>query len=86
VRPGERVRARAAMPPGHNRLPGYVRGRVGVVHAVRGRFPFPDEVARAGWAEPAMLYSVCFLARDLWGAGEHRVFVDLFEGYLEPAP
>jgi nitrile hydratase subunit beta len=85
VRPGDPVRARLHAAPGHTRLPLYVRGRVGTVHALRGRFPFPDEIARTGSAGPQALYSVRFRARDLWGedAGTHQVYLDLFESYLE---
>jgi hypothetical protein len=81
VRPGDPVRARLRSAPGHTRLPLYVRGRVGTVHALRGDFPFPD----GGSVEPQALYSVRFQARDLWGedAGSHQVYLDLFESYLE---
>ena len=80
--PGRAVRARLHGAPGHTRLPGYVRGRPGTVHALRGRFPFPDEAARHGRAEPQALYCVRFAARDLWGTGDHDVYLDLFESYL----
>lgn len=81
--PGQAVRARLHGRAGHTRLPLYVRGRVGTVHAVRGRSPLADELARGGRPEPEPLYSVRFAARDLWGAGDHDVYLDLFESYLE---
>jgi nitrile hydratase len=81
--PGQPVRARLHAAPGHTRLPMYVRGRPGMIHALRGQFGFPDELARHGTAEKEALYSVCFRARDLWGDGDHLVYVDLFESYLE---
>ena len=82
--PGQRVLARLRIAPGHTRLPGYARCRVGTIFALRGRFPLPDEVARHGTAAPQPLYSVRFRAADLWGAdaGQHVVFLDLFESYL----
>jgi nitrile hydratase len=82
--PGQPVRARLHAAPGHTRLPIYARGRLGIVHALRGRFPLADELARTGKAEKEALYSVCFTARDLWGedAGDHLVYLDLFESYL----
>jgi hypothetical protein len=85
LRPGQPVRARLHAAPGHTRLPLYVRGRAGVVHALRGHFPLADELARTGTADPEPLYSVRFAARDLWGddAGDHDVYLDLFESYLE---
>ena len=35
--------------------------------------------------DPQYVYAVQFLARDLWGEGDHVVMVDLFEPYLEQA-
>ena len=85
MRPGDAVRARLHAAAGHTRLPLYVRGRVGTVHALRGHFPFPDEIARHGSAGRQALYNVRFLASDLWGedAGSHHVYLDLFESYLK---
>ncbi len=81
--PGDLVHARLHAASGHTRLPLYVRGRAGVVHELRGHFPFPDDLARYGKAGKQALYSVRFHARDLWGDGEHDVYLDLFESYLE---
>jgi nitrile hydratase len=43
--PGDRVRARNINPPGHTRLPRYVRGRCGVIESIRGCHVFPDTAA-----------------------------------------
>lgn len=82
--PGQPVRTRLHAAPGHTRLPLYVRGRPGVVRALRGQFPLPDELAKQGVAVPEELYSVRFAARDLWGedAGDHDIYLDLYESYL----
>lgn len=84
--PGQPIHTRLYAAPGHVRLPIYARGRPGTVHALRGRFPLADEVARHGSADPEAVYSVRFRARDLWGeeAGDHLVYLDLFESYLRP--
>ena len=87
---GQPVRARLRSASGHTRLPLYVRGRPGVVCALRGRFPLPDELAKHGaGASSALeaLYSVRFAARDLWGegAGDHDIYLDLYESYLTHA-
>ena len=84
---GTPVRARLHSASGHTRLPSYVRGRPGVVCALRGRFPLADELARHGTAAAEALYSVRFAARDLWGddAGDHHVYLDLYESYLTDA-
>jgi nitrile hydratase beta subunit len=87
-KPGDRVRAKNINPSGHTRLPRYVRGRVGVVEAVRGCHVFPDSVTAGGGENPQWLYTVVFDSRELWD--EHadptlKVSVEAFEPYLDPA-
>ncbi len=83
---GRRVRTRLNVSNGHTRLPDYARGRVGTVHRHRGDYRLPDELVVHGHSDPQGLYSVYFEARDLWGegAGNHRVYLDLYESYLQP--
>lgn len=83
---GTRVLTRLHSAPGHTRLPLYVRGRPGVVCAVRGEFPLADALA-LGSVRTEPLYSVRFAARDLWGpdAGDHDIYLDLYESYLTHA-
>ena len=86
-RVGERVRAVAHRAPHHSRLPAYASGRPCRIHAHHGAHVFADASAQ-GRKEAQHLYTVVFEARDLWPeAGERadRVFVDLWESYLEPA-
>jgi nitrile hydratase len=79
---GDRVRARAADPDGHTRLPRYVRGHVGEVLELRATWALPDDtVRRVSNHEP--VYAVRFGAEELWGAGSHSVILDLWESYLE---
>jgi nitrile hydratase len=84
---GDAVRAKAHGVPGHTRLPAYARGRRGRIAASHGAHVLPD--ANAGGeprAEP--LYTVAFDAVELWPEAEgrrDRVFLDLWESYLEPA-
>lgn len=84
--PGSLVRAGAADPGHHTRLPRYVRGHLGEVVEAEGEQPLPDDVAR-GIDPPRVetVYAVRFPAAELWGAGEHAVIVDLWESYLEEA-
>ena len=81
---GDPVRTVERGVPGHTRLPGYARGRRGVVHALHGTHVLPDSHALGGdRAEP--LYTVAFDAADLWpetGASEDRVYINLWESYL----
>jgi Nitrile hydratase beta subunit len=82
---GARVRARAADPDGHTRLPRYARGHMGQVVEVRGTWQLPDEAVHGVFrAEP--VYAVRFSAAELWGSGSHSVILDLWESYLEEAP
>ena len=86
-RVGDRVEVSTVDPPGHTRAPRYVRGAVGTVVELVGRYPLADDRAQ-GWGDvPAQpVYTVRFAAHDLWGAGDHNVAVDLWEAYLSPAP
>ena len=82
---GARVRARAADPDGHTRLPRYVRGHTGEVIAIRGDWALPDLVVR-GEQHREPVYAVRFAAAELWGSGSHSVIVDMWESYLKEAP
>ena len=78
---------RCRLPPFIPRLPAYVRGRVGVIDNYHGSQPLADASAR-GVIKPEPLYTVAFEAADLWPeeqASRDRVFVDVWESYLELA-
>ena len=82
---GDGVRARTHGIAGHSRLPAYVRGQSGTVHAVRGSHVFPDANA-TGEERSEPLYTVAFKVVDLWpdsAGGNDRVYLDLWESYLE---
>ena len=86
-KPGDRVRLKNINPPTHTRLPRYVRGREGLIEAVRGCHVFPDSVTTGRGEDPQWLYTVVFDGRELWGAHADptvRVSVEAFEPYLEP--
>jgi nitrile hydratase subunit beta len=88
-RVGEWVRTSAETPQHHTRLPGYARGKRGLVELVHGAHVFPDTHAQGLGEQPQWLYTVAFDARELWGenAPDDRsvVSVDAWEPYLEPA-
>jgi len=68
-------------------MPGYVRGKGGIIFAHHGGHVFPDASAR-GEEKAEHLYTVSFAAPDLWPQAEgrrDRVSVDLWESYLERA-
>ncbi len=88
--PGERVKVRAAYPPGHVRTPFYIRGHSGVVERLCGNYPNPEELAYARPGLPAQpLYRVRFLQRDVWpdyaGQPADSVDVEIYQHWLEPA-
>jgi nitrile hydratase len=85
--PGDRVRVRADYIPGHVRMPGYVRGKAGVVVAESPAYPFPDAHAHGVPAEDEPTYDVRFRSQDLWpdSSDPAMIHVGLFQSYLEPA-
>jgi Nitrile hydratase beta subunit, C-terminal len=87
---GQRVRVAARPHEGHHRTPGYVKGKVGRVERVHDSFTNPETRAYGADGLPEQtLYLVGFAQRDVWpdyrgGAGD-RVYVDVFEHWLEEA-
>jgi nitrile hydratase subunit beta len=85
--PGDPVEVRPDDPPGHTRVPGYLRGRTGVVVATRPACVWPDRSAHGAGEDPQWLYAVRFEGHQLWGSDAEpatSVTVDLFEPHLEP--
>lgn len=82
---GDRVVARGGAGSGHTRLTGYVRGKAGVVTAIRPAQVLPDSAAHFLGEDPQHVYSVEFSSGDLWGADVEpfSLTIDLFESYLE---
>ncbi len=88
-KPGERVRVRAAHPPGHVRTPSYIRGHCGIVERLCGRFANPEELAYARSGLPAQpLYRVRFPQRQVWpdyrGPAHDTIEIEIFQHWLEP--
>lgn len=87
---GDRVVVRDEYVPGHIRVPGYVRGKAGVVlHRTTRQWPFPDAIGHGDTtAAHQSSYHVEFRVKDLWGdaADDGFVVVDLFESYLDMLP
>lgn len=82
---GDTVRTRNLNPPGHTRLPRYVRGRRGQIERAYPGFVFPDTNAHGLGESPQYLYNVRFEGRELWGPDAEPnscVRIDLFESYL----
>jgi len=84
---GDKIFTRQLLPDHHTRLPTYARGKPGVIHDHHGAHVFADASAQ-GNEIAQHLYSVVFEAGDLWleaGNRKDRVFIDLWESYLDPA-
>src|SRR5437764_10967561 len=64
--PGDRVRVRPDHVPGHVRMPGYIRGKVGVVVSESPAYPFPDAAAHGIKAPDAPTYDVRFNSEERW--------------------
>jgi nitrile hydratase beta subunit len=86
---GQWVRTSAVAPQHHTRLPGYARGKRGVIERIHGAHVFADAHAQGLGEQPQWLYTVVFDEKELWGADTRRqqstVSVDAWEPYLEPA-
>ena len=85
---GDRVRAINKNTTGHTRLPRYARGRLGIIEIDHGVFVTPDTAAHGKGQHPQHVYSVSFLATELWGADaapKDTVRIDMWDDYLEPA-
>jgi len=83
--PGDRVRVKNDFFAGHVRMPGYIRGKPGVVVSESPRYPFPDAHAHGVEAADESTYDVAFRTEDLWpnSADSALVHVGVFQSYLE---
>jgi nitrile hydratase len=81
------VRVKLDSVPGHIRMPGYIRGKTGVVVAESPPYPFPDAHAHGVEARDEPTYDVRFNSQDLWPQSADRalVHVGVFQSYLTPA-
>jgi nitrile hydratase len=83
--PGDRVKVRGDYVPGHCRMPGYIRGKTGVVVSESPPYPFPDAHAHGMAAADEPTYDVRFRSTELWpnSADEALIHVAVFQSYLE---
>jgi nitrile hydratase len=82
---GDRVRVKNDFFAGHVRMPGYIRGKPGVVVRESPVYPFPDAHAHGVNAVDEPTYDVAFRTEDLWpnSADPALVHVGVFQSYLE---
>ena len=70
----------------HTRLPGYLRGKIGIIEQDYGVFAFPDTHAHGLGEKPQHCYSVRFTAQEVWGpsaSDRDTLRVDLFDDYMD---
>jgi nitrile hydratase beta subunit len=82
---GERVRVKNEFTSGHTRMPGYIRGKAGVVVAISPPYPFPDAAGHGMPETWEPTYDVRFRSAELWpdSSDEALVHVGVFQSYLE---
>ena len=84
---GEHVRVKNVPPGEHTRLPGYLRGKAGLVEGVfEEAYSYACSTGPDGLGTPMSVYSVRFDPGEIWGdLSEARswVYADLYEAYLE---
>ncbi len=86
---GDIVRIKNWQPPGHTRLPAYLRSKVGTIEIVNNQaWIFPDTRAHEKGENLQAVYNVSFEAGEVWGEfaePNSTINVDLSEFYLEKA-
>lgn len=88
---GQAVRLRAEAMDHHTRLPGYARGKRGLIERVLGAHIFADSHAQGLGEAPQWLYTVVFDGAELWQGDNGKandglsVSIDAWEPYLEAA-
>ena len=88
---GQNVKTRRAQNKfvygGHTRLPKYAERSKGKIEICHGAHVFPDAHAHDLGERPEHLYTVSFLASELWESPENpndTLCVDIWESYMEP--
>ena len=85
---GDHVLVNNINPPGHTRMPRYIRGKRGVIERDYGVFVFPDSYVAGLGERPQHVYSVRFSSHELWGTNgvvNDELLVDVWDDYMERA-
>jgi nitrile hydratase len=85
IQVGDRVRVKDNFVPGHIRMPGYIRGKEGVVVGISPAYPYPDAHGHGLQSAWQRSFDVRFSSRHLWpdGAEDAEVQVGVFHSYLQ---
>jgi nitrile hydratase subunit beta len=87
-RVGDSVTVAARTHRGHHRTPAYIKGKAGRIERVHEAFRNPETRAYGDDGLPEVpLYLVSFARSELWPDARatrgHRVYVDVFEHWLQ---
>jgi len=82
---GDRVRVKNDFFAGHVRMPGYIRGKAGVVVGESPAYPFPDAHAHGVAAQDEPTFDIAFRSEELWpnASDAATVHVGVFSSYLQ---
>lgn len=88
--PGDEVRVALTWPPGHRRIPQYIRGKTGIIERYCGTFRNPEELAYGFDGLPERhLYRVRFQQTEVWdnydGPEDDTVDLEIQEHWLTSA-
>ncbi|WNJ87922.1 nitrile hydratase subunit beta [Bosea sp. 685] len=85
---GDHVLVRDVASVEHTRLPGYLRGHLGVIEAVyEGAYAYLCDTGPDGIGPPMHVYCVRFDPSDIWpgnAEANFAIYADLFDSYLKP--
>ncbi|MBP1154082.1 MULTISPECIES: nitrile hydratase subunit beta [unclassified Paenibacillus] len=87
-KPGDKILTKMIHSKAHIRLPGYAKGKYGVVKGIYGNYKLPESNVYSDQPYKEPVYVVEFNASELWGPhapGKDKVLIDLWESYLDPA-
>ncbi len=84
----DRVRIKDAFFPDHHRTPWFIKGKIGYIVAIYGKFLNPEKRAYGLSGYPKQtLYRVKFMQTNVWndylGETQDTICVDLYERWIE---
>ena len=84
----DRVRIKDALFPGHHRTPWFIKGKIGYIVAIYGKFLNPEKRAYGLNGYPKQtLYRIQFKQTNVWddylGETHDTICVDLYEHWIE---
>ena len=84
---GDRVSVRGNILTKHNRTPGYIKNKVGLVKSILGKFRNPESLAYGDSGLPrVVLYQIEFNQTEVWdtyyGSPHDKLYLDIYEHWL----